>query len=196
MKADFAIDNMPKDAKPMYDCAVDATPYVFKPGKDCDGCFTEAKKDKGTKRRYTVPLYPITEKILKQINHCLWLFRVNGYWMKGIVMCIQGKKIGLACHDPRLRQKKKMTSEEKALLKRVRGASSRRPAMRIPDEKAGKVMEDCQKIVKDNQSNLNPKGVIKWISSGDLPFSSIRMDGVFTPEHLLQIGKLLTKNRQ
>ena len=68
--------------------------------------------------------------------------------------------------------------------------------IKIPDEIAGKVMEDCQKIVKNNQSNLNPKGEIKWISSGELPFSSIKMDGVFTPEHLLQVGKLLIKNRQ
>ena len=66
----------------------------------------------------------------------------------------------------------------------------------ISDEVLSKVMADCQKIVNKNQSNLNPKGEIKWISSGDLPFSSIRMDGVFTPEHLLQVGKLLIKNRQ
>jgi len=129
MKADFIIDNMPKNANPTYDCAADATPFIFKPGKDYDGCciaakVLKAKKDKGTKTKYTVPLYPITEKILEQVSHVVGKFRVHGYWMKGVVMCIQGNKIGLACHDPRLRQKKKMTSEEKALLKRVRGASS------------------------------------------------------------------------
>jgi hypothetical protein len=129
MKADFVIDNMPKSAKPTYECAADATPFVFKPGKDYDGCniaakVLKAKKDKGTKTRYTVPLYPITEKILEQVSHIIGVMRMNNHWMKGVVMCIQGDKIGLACHDPRLRQKKKMTSEEKALLKRVRGASS------------------------------------------------------------------------
>ena len=66
----------------------------------------------------------------------------------------------------------------------------------IPDEVLGKVMGDCQKVVGDSPSNLNPKGEIKWISSGAIPFSSIKMDGVFTPEHLLQVGKILIKARQ
>ena len=68
--------------------------------------------------------------------------------------------------------------------------------MRISDKVQGKVMEDCQEVIKNNQSNLNPKGKIEWISSGDIPFSSIRMDGVFTPEHLLQVGEILIKTRQ
>jgi len=114
MKADFVIDNMPKNANPTYDCAADATPFVFKPGKDYDGCciaakILKAKKDKGTKTRYTVPLYPITEKILEQVSHIIGVMRMNNYWMKGVVMCIQGDKIGLACHDPRLKQKKDAT---------------------------------------------------------------------------------------
>ena len=105
---------MPKNAKPTYDCAADATPYVFKPGKKYDGCcvagtVVKAKKDKGTKTRYTVPLHSITEKILGQVSHVVGQFRVNGYWMKGVVMCIQGDKIGLACHDPRLKQEKNAT---------------------------------------------------------------------------------------
>ena len=120
--SDFGIDNMPKDAKPIYDCNVDAKPLVFKPG-DTSGKMVAGKKRKD-KRRYTVPLYPITMKNLNQVNFFLHNMKVNNFWMEGVVLCLQGNKIGLACHDPRLRQKKKMTSEEKALLNRVRGASS------------------------------------------------------------------------
>lgn len=64
------------------------------------------------------------------------------------------------------------------------------------DKISSKVMRDCQKIIKDNQSSLNPKGEIKWISSNDIPFSSIRLDGVFTPEHLLQIHKVIIDARR
>ena len=112
--ADFVIDNMPKDAKPTYDCAADATPFVFKPGRDYGECsiagtVVKAKKDKGTKTRYTVPLHSITEKILEQVSFVVAQMRNNDYWMKGVVMCIRGDKIGLACHDPRLKQEKSAT---------------------------------------------------------------------------------------
>lgn len=114
MKADFVIDNMPKNANPVYECAADATPFVFKPGKDYDGCsiagtVIKAKKDKGTKTRYTVPLYSITDKILEQVSFVVAQMRNNGYWMNGVVMCIRGGEIGLACHDPRLKQEKSAT---------------------------------------------------------------------------------------
>jgi len=65
------------------------------------------------------------------------------------------------------------------------------PIVKISD----KAFNDCIKIVNNNQSYLNPKGEIKWLASGNIPFSAIRMDGVFTLEHLLQIGDILTKAR-
>ena len=54
----------------------------------------------------------------------------------------------------------------------------------------------CQEVIDHNQSNLNPKGKIEWISSGDKPFSSIKLNGVFTLEHLLKLGEILKTGRQ
>ena len=73
---------------------------------------------------------------------------------------------------------------------------SKKTVSRLSNDKiSAKVMADCAKVVNNNQSHLNPKGKIEWIASGDSPFAAIRMDGVFTLEHLLQIGDILTKGR-
>lgn len=102
--SDFAIDNLPVGANPVYECNVDAKPLVFKPGVPC-GKMVAGRKRKD-KRNYIVPLYPITGKIFNQINFFLHNMEANDFWMGGVVLCIQGDKIGLACHNPKLKQKK------------------------------------------------------------------------------------------
>jgi len=93
----FTVDNMPKDAVPLYDCNIDAIPVVFKttPFK---GVMIRARKQKD-KRRYTVPLYKINEKTLESLSYVLGVMRKNDWDLFHTVLCIRGNEIGLACHD-------------------------------------------------------------------------------------------------
>ena len=59
--ANFAIDNMPLSAIPVYECNTDAKPLVFKPGDTCGKMVAGRKRN--DKRSYAVPLYPITSML-------------------------------------------------------------------------------------------------------------------------------------
>ena len=102
--ANFVIDNMPLNASPVYDCNVDTKPLVFKPGNMYGNLVAGRKRN--DKRRYTVPLYPITNKTFIQIS--AFMIRnaaTNDYWDGGAVLCLRGNKIGLAFHNSAVKKR-------------------------------------------------------------------------------------------
>jgi len=103
MKLDFVVDNMSLTASPIYKCNVQSKPLVFKPGKT-SGKMVKAKRSL-EKSRYIVPLYPITIKTLNQVNSLLYNTETNEHEMFGVTLCLQGDKIGLTCHNSKLKEK-------------------------------------------------------------------------------------------